>query len=360
MEDNYGMNLFLDDEFFEDENLEGLDPGNPGEDPVIENEEIDEDENQDEVVEDTEDEDEPGQNDDTTSSPPLYKSLASHLYDKGILASVDSSKIESVKTPEDLEALVVEQMKANELKDLTPAQREAVEAFRDGVSVETFRQQKEVEFELESITDEAIENDESLRRQIIHQGFINKGYTEDKALKLTNRSFEVGEDLQDSKESLEDIKLSVKERFEQQKEYEKTVKIKNEEEKKKERETLESLILKTEEPFKGVKVNEVVRKKILETMFVPVGKNPVTGEDENALMKDQRENKDFSQKLYSVYALTKGFTDFSVFGKQEKTKTINELERALKNNQHVLTGGEPSFVDDPNASDYDIGDKLVF
>jgi len=359
MEENYGMNLFLDDEFFEDENLE--DQNQEADEQSDENiEEIDEDVNQDEVVEDTEEEDDQSQNDDTTSSPPLYKSLASHLYDKGILASVDSSKIESVKTPEDLEALVVEQMKINEFKDLTDIQKEALEAFREGVSVDTFKQQKEIESELNNITDNAIENDELLRRQIIHQGFINKGYSEEKAVKLTNRSFEVGEDLQDSKESLEDLKLNVKERFEQQKEYEKTVKIKNEEAKQKERENLEALILKTEEPIKGVKVNEVVRKKILETMFTPIGKNPITGEDENALMKDQRENKNFSQKLYTVYAMTKGFTDFSIFGKQEKAKMKNELERALKNNQHVLTGGEATHLDDPNATDYDIGDKLIF
>ena len=58
--------------------------------------------------------------------------------------------------------------------------------------------------------------------------------------------------------------------------------------------------------------------------------------------------------------MTKGFTDFSIFGKQEKAKMKNELERALKNNQHVLTGGEATHLDDPNATDYDIGDKLIF
>mgnify|MGYP000867176542 FL=1 len=358
MEDNnYGMNLFLDDEFLDDENL-NLENEN-GDEPEIENEEIDEDVNQDEVVEEAEDE-ETDQNDDETSSPPLYKSLASHLYDKGILASVDSSKIENVKTPEDLEALVIEQMKANEYKDLTDTQKEALEAFRNGVSVETFKQQKEIELELESITEEAIESDESLRRQIIHQGFINKGYSEDKALKLTNRSFEVGEDLQDSKDALEDIKLSVKERFTQQQEYEKNLKIQKEEEQKKQRELLENSILKTEEPIKGIKLNEITRKKVLDTMFVPVSKNPKTGEDENALMKAQREEKDFAQKLYTVFTLSKGFKDFSIFGKQEKTNTINQLEKALKNNQHVLTGGDPSFIDDLNAFDQEIGDKLVY
>ena len=71
--------------------------------------------------------------------------------------------------------------------------------------------------------------------------------------------------------------------------------------------------LETEKPFKGLKINDNSRKKVLDTKFIPISKNPITGAEENALMRDQREDEDFSRKLYTVYTLTNGFKDFSYF-----------------------------------------------
>lgn len=380
MEEELGMNLFLGDEFYDEENDNIQDPNefikddfediddednNQDDDSKLKDEKHKEEPNEDEdpedvVGDDTEEEQSDDNKDDNNSSPPLYKSFASLLHQKGIFSSVDSSKLENINDISDLETLINEEVENRKLRDFTDEQREAIEAYKAGFDIETFQNQKKAELELESITEDALVSNEELRRQIIYQDYINQGFKEDKALKLTNRSFEIDEDVNDAKESLENIKNGLKERFEQEKQYRLTQAKEAKEAEEKRLKKLEETILKNEEPLQGIKVNEIARKEILKTMMVPVSKNPITGAEENALMKSQREDPDFAQKLYSVFTLSKGFTDFSYFGKKETKKKIDEFEKVLKNNQHVIQGGDPSFLDDKDSKDYEIGDNLIF
>ena len=369
MNGELGMDVFdLGDDFYDENDI--LDP--PGNEGVIQDkdnaldaediqEEPNEEDNPDGVVgDDTEDEETDENSDDTTSSPPLYKSLASYLQTEGVLTSVDSSKLEKVETIEELSELINEEADNRILRKFTPLQQEAIKAFENGVDVETFQKQKTVENNLDSITEDIINSDQELRSQLIYQDFINQGFSEQKAQRFTDLSIQADNDVDDAKEALENIKKGVKERFDEEQKFKVAQRQKEQDEYITSQKLIEKTILETEEPFKGIKVNETVRKQILTTMMNPVGKNPTTGVDENQLMKDQRENKDFSQRLYAAYTLSKGFTDLSFFGKKERSNEIKNIEKALKNNQHVLQGGDASFLDDPNASDYEIGDKIVY
>ena len=375
MEDEgLGMGLFLDDEFFEDTN-ESLDPPEKGENiqnideddvddtklDLNNTEDLDEDESSDKVGEDdTEDDDDLDDKEDDTSSPPLYKSLASYLHTEGVLTSVDPSELEKVESIQDLANLITKEVKSKELIDLTDLQKQAVEAFRAGINIEAFQKQKTIENNLDSITDDILTSDQDLREKLIYQDFINQGFSEQKAQRLTSRSVGADDDIEDAREALENIKKGVKDKFDQEKQYNlketEDAQIKYD----KDQALIKKNILEKEEPIKGIKINEAARKQVLSNMLNPVGKNPTTGNDENSLMKDQRENEDFNQRLYTVYTLSKGFTDFSYFGKKEKNNTVKDIERALKNNQHITTGGSPDFLDDSNSSDFEIGDKIVF
>jgi galactitol-specific phosphotransferase system IIB component len=370
MEEELGMNLFLGDEFYDEQDDSLLDPNDNNE--VVVTDELDNEDiqNNDELVEDnnpegvdeddTDDGNDAHEDTDVSSSPPLYKSLASVLHEQGVLTSVDSSKLEEVKTVQDLADLITAEVKAKELSDLTDLQRKAVEAYRSGIDVETFQQHAKATESLDAITAEELNSNQELRQQLIYQDLINQGFSEQKAERLTQRSIESDDDVEDAREALDNIRKGVKERFEQEVKYNNEVKAKAAEDQAKLQKQLEKRILETEEPFKGIKVNEITRKQILSTMMDPISKNPTTGVEENALMKDQRESEDFTQRLYAAYTLTKGFKDFSYFGKTERSKATSELEKALKNNQHIIAGGSETHLDDTNASDYDIGDTLVF
>ncbi len=365
-EEELGMNLFLgDDELFnyEIENNEdnpdninnNINNDQDEPDNLNNNEEPNEDDDPERVVGDDTEE---GEDTDVNSSPPLFKSFASLLHQEGVLSSVDSSKLDEVNNIQDLANLIAEEVKSKELIDLTPEQKEAVEAFRAGFSTELFKQHKQAELELSNITPDVITENEDLRRELILQDFLNQGFSEEKAMRLTNRSFETDNDVEDAKEALDNIKVGLAERFEQQKNYNlEQQKLAREKEEKRIKD-LETKILKTENFTENIKLNDNHRKEILKSMMTTISKNPLTGAEENALMKDQRENEDFSQRLYTVYTLTKGFKDFSFFASKEVRKTITNFERVLQNNQHMLSGGNSNYLDDLNANDFEIGDKL--
>ncbi len=121
-DDNLGMSLFLGDEFYDDESTdESTNEDNNNDDSkekdTVENEPI-EDENPGSVDRDeTEDENNDNKSDDSDESfLPLYKSLASYLKEEGVLTSVDSTKLESVKNIQDLANLIDEEAKSKELK----------------------------------------------------------------------------------------------------------------------------------------------------------------------------------------------------------------------------------------------------
>jgi len=377
-EEELGMNLFLGDEFFNEEEDDNITPPDDNinldidhdddeqndddvnNDNQNNNEDTDEDTDPDGVVgENTEDDDSDDNNDDS-SSPPLYKSLASYLHDEGVLSSVESSELEKIETIQDLAELINKEVKTKELADLSDLQKEAVEAFRAGVDVETFKQQKTVENNLDSITEDILVSDQDLRKELIFQDFINQGFSEQKAQRLTDRSIEADDDIEDAKEALENIKKGVKERYQAEIEFKRKEQEEATKKYQKTQDTIKKNILEKEELVKGIKLNETARKQILSNMLNPVSKNPNTGIDENILMKDQRENEDFNERLYAVYTLSKGFTDFSYFAKKETKNTVKNLEKALKNNQHIINGGSSTFLDDPNSSDYEIGDKIVY
>lgn len=375
MNEELGMDLFLGDEFYDDENDKIEDPNDYINDESLEeNDDVDSQEdvdnnNEEKPVENENSEDVDGDNteeekldvdEDDNSSPPLYKSFASLLHQEGIFSSVDSSKLDEIKDISDIKALIDEEVENRKLKDFTPEQQEAIEAYKAGFTIEAFQNQKKAELELENITEDHISSNPELRRQIIYQDFVNQGFSEEKALKFTNRSFDIDEDVNDAKESLVNIKTSLKERFEQEKQYKLTQSQEAAKAEEKRIKELEASILNNEEPIKGIKVNEIARRDILNTMMKPVSRNPVTGVEENILMKTQREDPEFSQKLYTTFALTKGFTDFSYFGKTSAKKVKDDFEKVLKNNQHVLEGGDPSFLDDKNAIDYEIGEHLIY
>ena len=109
-----------------------------------------------------------------------------------------------------------------------------------------------------------------------------------------------------------------------------------------------------------MKVPEVVRKEVYEEMVKTVSTDPNTGIPENALMKFQRENPvEYSHKLYYLFKVTNGFTDGEYFKGKKTSKSVKELETALRQSTHVSGGGNPSFADDGESHSLDIGELVL-
>lgn len=362
MEDNFEMGLF-------DELHFGGDDTNPdnGTDPLLEDlQEVDDnnDINTDgedpikgsESVAGSEDDDQNGgddaDKDDGDSLPNLFSSVATVLYDEGVLPSLDieSTKIESV---DDLATAVKNEVQSlYQQKLIDRFGEDGFEYIDKGVSPQEVVEYQDRSQILDSITEDKLIEDIELSKNVVYEDYISRGMTPQQATRIVERTLQAGDDaiIEDAKESLSNLKVYNKQRLEERAES-----IAQEQARlAKEQAELE---LKVKNSIYGVKslengpdVNKQIQDNVYKLMNTVVGKSP-DGTPENAVMKARRENPiEFDTKLYYLYELTKGFSDFSKFGKKGKSSAISELERAFQANKNDHNGN-PSYINDNNSYD---------
>lgn len=303
-----------------------------------------------------EDEDEGGDDD---NSPNLYSSLATVLYEQGLLPSLDLQK-NKIQNVDDITTAFKSEIESNVRQRLVETLGEdGYEAVTNGVPLSELAKVKENQTTLDSISEDAFAEDPELAKRVIFQDYINQGIAEDRAKKLLKRVVDSGDDalLEDAAESLQSLKV-----FEQRQ-----VEIKKEQFKEqqalqaKQQEELDTKIkdriYNSEELLKGVKLNKAIKDKVYKSMTEVVGKNE-SGVLENRLMRERRENPiEFDTKLYYLYELTNGFKDFAKVANTTRSSAISELEKSLRQTNHQDTGA-PSFLED-GESYSGLGDELV-
>jgi hypothetical protein len=297
-----------------------------------------------EKVGDTSNEEENSSDDETSSQPSLYSSLAKVLAEDGVLPSITES--DKIKTVEDLISALKQEIKNNEFADLTEEQKLYLEAIRTGVDPSQFQQQQSNYLQLKSITEEEIESNEELRKQLIYADFKLKGYDDAKASKLTQRSIDLGEDLQDAMEALEILKVQqeqeIKLRIEQEKEAKEKALKEQEQQIIKFKETL----FNSKEIIPGVKVTPQIAEKVFNQAVKPVQLKD--GRYVNEMTKARIENPiEFEAKLNYLFYITKGFSDFSKIAQTQKSKAVKELDDFVKGNTFA-----PKASDMGNNFDY--------
>ena len=278
---------------------------------------------------------------DNADSPKLYTSIAKSLFGDGIL-TLDEEEINKIETAEDLASAFKKQ--ADSL--LEDNQKRINDALNSGVEVDEVKQYEGVISYLNSVTEDMLKNEdeegEKLRKNVIYQDFINKGFKPERALKEVEKSINAGTDVDDALVSLESNKEYFNQEYDDliesnKKEKEEKLKIEKENNK-----AFEKKILETEEPITGVKLDKKLRDNLLKqaTKFVDKDENdkPLT-----ELQKYAKENTvDYQYKLNLLFYLTDGFKDLNkLIGKEvtKETKSkLSELEKVLKNPNLSSTG----------------------
>jgi hypothetical protein len=345
--------LGIKDENTEDED-NSLDPNSTDDTDTNDNSSEDQDDSE-EVARD-EDEDEGG---DENDSPNLYSSLATVLHEQGLLPSLNlqDKKVENI---DDITTAFKAEIESNVKQKLIETLGEdGYEAVTNGVPLSELAKAKDNQSALESITDEALQEDPELAKRVIYQDYINQGISEDRAKKLLKRVIDSGEDalLEDAAESLgslrefEQRQIEIKkEQFQKQKEL--AAKEQEELDKK-----VKNKIYNSDELLKGLKLNKAIKDKVYTSMTEIVGKNE-NGVLENRLMRERRENPiEFDTKLYYLYELTNGFKDFSKISNTTRSSAISDLERSMRQTNHQDSGA-PSFLEDGDSY-LGLGDELV-
>ena len=290
----------------------------------------------------------PDSNKDNGSSPNsnFYYSIASALVEDGVLPDLDEEFVKGIKSPEDLAEAIDKQVNAR----LDETQKRISAALNAELEPDEIRQYEAVLGNLEKITEDAIKDEsdkgENLRKQLIFQDLINRGFSKERAAREVKKSFDSGSDIEDAKDALESNKSYFK------KQYDDLIKEGQEEAEnekkrvKKEAQDLKKQMLEDKEIFEGITMDKATRQKAYDNIAKPVYKTE-DGEYLTAIQKYETENPvEFRKKLGVIFTLTDGFKnlDMLVKGKVKKEvkNSLRELEHTLRNTNRPK--GNPQFV----------------
>ena len=278
-----------------------------------------------------------------STSPKFYSSIAKAFAEEGIFPDLDEDTISKVKTPEDLRKLIDKQIKAG----LDERQKRVDEALGVGVEPDTIRQYEGALNYLDSLTNDAItaetDEGEKLRKQLIYQDFINRGYSKERASREVQKSLNGGTDVDDAKEALKSNKEYFKSKYDEVIEDAKKEEEAEVANRKEQAEKLKTSILTDKKVFGEIEVDKTTRQRIYDNIAKPVYKDPETGEMLTAIQKYEMEHRtEFLKNLGLIFTLTDGFKtlDGLVKGKvrKEVKRGFRELENTLNNTARTSDG----------------------
>lgn len=278
-----------------------------------------------------------------TSPKNFYSSIAKALKEEGIFPDLDDESYSKIKEPEDFRDLIEQQIKAG----LDERQKRIDEALNAGVEPTEVKRYENTIYFLDSIKEDSISDEsdkgEKLRKDLIYQDFINRGYSKERATREVQKSLNAGTDIEDAKEALKSNMDFFRDKYDELINEAKTEAEQEEKERKEQAEKLKTSILNDKEVFGDLSVDKSTRQRIYDNISKPVYKDPETGEYYTAIQKYEMENRvDFLKNIGLVFTLTNGFKNLDglVKGKVKKEvkKGLRELENTLNNTARTSDG----------------------
>lgn len=283
----------------------------------------------------------------TSPKTNFYSSIASALKEEGIFPDLDDDTLNGIKTPEDFAEAVEKTVQAR----LDERQKRIDAALQADVEPDEVRRYEQTLANLDAIKEEYItdetEKGERLRKNLIYQDFRNRGYSEARAEREVEKSFNAGTDIEDAKEALE----SNREYFSTQ--YQDLIKEAQEEAKEEQRKIkeeaaqLKKSMLEDKEVFTGITLDKTTRQKAFENITKPVFKTE-DGEYLTAIQKYEMDNPvEFRKYLSVLFTMTDGFKNIDGL---VKGKVKKEVKQSLRELEHKLSStarnssGNPRYV----------------
>jgi hypothetical protein len=293
----------------------------------------------------------------SSSQNNFYSSIAKALQEEGIFPDLDEDVVTKANSPEQFRELIENQIKA----ELSERQKRVDEALGVGVEPNAIRQYENTLSYLDSLKDDVLESEddsgEYLRKQLIYQDYINRGYSKERAQREVQKSLNGGTDIDDAKEALLSNKQFFKEQYNKLVSDAKQEMQKEADARKKQAEDLKNSILNDSKVFGELEVDKNTRKKIFDSIAKPVYKDPDSGQMLTAIQKYEMENRtDFLKNLGLIFTLTDGFKNLDglVKGKvrKEVKKGLRDLESTINNTSRNSDGSlkfTSGVSSDPNS-----------
>ena len=290
-----------------------------------------------------------------------YSSIASAFKVDGVplFSDSDDEQINGLKSADDFEDFLKEKLEKVISDKLDETQKRINNALTYGMEPSDIQLFENSLRNLNSITDDAIsdegEDGEALRRQLIQSDLINRGFSEEKAKKLTQQSFDAGTDVDDAKDALKSNKAFYQKEYDKIFNANKEVYENNVKAQKKAAEDFKKNVLEDKKAFGEVEVDSKTRQKIFDVVAKPFAKD-ANGNSITEIQKYADENPvDFRKYLAYFYVLTDGFKSLNkvkdVVSKEVRKKEINALERTLNSTARNNDGSLKFMGDDSWGSD---------
>ena len=292
----------------------------------------------------------------TSPNKNFFSSVAKAFAEEGIFPDLNEDEIANINTAESFREIIDKQIQSQ----LSERQKRADEALNAGLEPDDIRKYENTLSYLEEVTDNKLEEEttegEELRKRLIYQDYINRGFSQERATKEVKRSIDSGNDIEDAKEALNSNKEYFKSQYDKLLNDAKEEQNKYEQERKNQAEQLKKSIIEEKKVFGDIEVDKPTRQRIFDNLSKPIYKDEETGTYMTALQKYQHDNpNEFIKNVSTIFTLTDGFKNLNklVKGKVNKEikKGFRDLENALNNTARTSDGNInfASGVDDENS-----------
>ena len=292
----------------------------------------------------------------TSPNKNFFSSVAKAFAEEGIFPDLNEDEVANIKTAESFRELIDKQIQSQ----LDEKQKRIDEALNVGIEPDDIRKYENTLAYLDEVTDSKLEEEttegEELRKRLIYQDYINKGFSQERATKEVKRSIDSGNDIEDAKEALNSNKEHFKTQYNKLLNDAKEEQKKYEQERKNQAEQLKKSIIEEKKIFGDIEVDKTTRQKIFDNLSKPIYKDEETGNYMTALQKYQHDNpNEFIKNVSTIFTLTDGFKNLNklVKGKVNKEikKGFRDLENVLNNTARNSDGNInfASGVDDENS-----------
>lgn len=307
-----------------------------------------------------EDEDDSSNLDEDDSNPEgnkgssIYKTLSELLKEEGIVED----------TFEDKEALftyfkTVADNNVQEWKDSLPSEiADLINNYEEGVPFDELLQIKSTQIKLDSITDDKLEDNLDLQKNLVKNFYKEKGFTEAKIEKMVSKALELDELEEEAKEALAELKAIESKKLESLKAEQKRQELENQKAYTESINKINSTINEVKEIIPGVKIDEKTKKELFNMITKPAevrGDQPIS----QVMLLREKNPIDFELKLnyYAKLGLFDENPKFDVIMKKSETKVLNKLEKQLEDDLKARINKSNSNQK-PSEDDTDIFDAL--
>jgi hypothetical protein len=248
--------------------------------------------------------------------------FANYLKEEGVLSS-ELEGYEEADTLEGLKNLMMKQIESERHSNLSDSQRRYLDSIESGVPLNEYEQAEKDISNLESISLEELAEDGQLRFDIMVMDLVGSGLTEAKAISMAQRSFDSGNDQEDSKESIQSL---YNRKIEDLKTTNNTRKV----EKQATIDDVRNTIDAKDFIMSDIKLSKENKAEILKMMTTQVDTTP-EGNPLNEFGKWRKDNGVEAEIiLNALYINTNGFKNLGDIKTQVSSQSAKDLEKRLR------------------------------